>query len=156
MKIRKLRCRGENAEWYIDSYACEVDPHLVVFRYNSKTWGRLGAIYNHKIRKANAMLENLEDIILQTSDVTWLPVETLTANEIKALDEACAISDRIGESSAAWAPSEGFAYNRNNPQRHSLRHEHRQHRPHPLVPRGAFLFTIKSCNLHDRFAYSIV
>ena len=94
MRIRKLRCQDENAEWYTDSYACEVEPQLVVFRYSSKTWGRLGAIYNYKIRKANTMLEEIEDIILPTSCLCWLPIETLTENQIRTLDEACSISDQ--------------------------------------------------------------
>ncbi len=93
MKVRKLQQLNDDQVWVDDAYAYEDDQEGVEFRYNTLTWGRVGASLNRKIQKENISLEDIETIIPPDEEVRWLPIEIISDEEINdviaALDETC-------------------------------------------------------------------
>jgi hypothetical protein len=94
MKIRRLQEMNDQQQWEDHGYALEREDGQCLFRFNTLVWGRIGAEYNAKMKKAGTRLEEVHQVILVKKRLRWLEIEELDGDpeEIMArLDEACQI-----------------------------------------------------------------
>ena len=95
MRLRKLQILDEDDNtWTDEAYALEDDTGQVEFRYNTLTWGRVGASLNQRLQKENISLEDIQTVIPSANEARWLEIEEINGDwaEIKAmLDETCNI-----------------------------------------------------------------
>jgi len=94
MKIRRLEELNEQQQWKDHGYAFEREDGQCLFRFNTLVWGRIGAEYNAKLKKAGAKLADVHTMIPTGKQLRWLEIEEIKGEpaEIKAtLDEACQI-----------------------------------------------------------------
>ncbi len=94
MKVRRLQELNDQQQWEDHGYAFEREDGQCLFRFNTLVWGRIGAEYNAKLKKAGTKLEDVPQVIPATQRLRWLEIEEIEGDseEIKAtLDEACQI-----------------------------------------------------------------
>jgi hypothetical protein len=94
MKVRRLQELNDQHQWADHGYAVEGEDGHCLFRFNTLVWGRIGAEYNAKMKKAGTRLEDVPQVIPAKKRLRWLDVEEIEGDpaEIKArLDEACQI-----------------------------------------------------------------
>lgn len=94
MRLRRLKFKDDDGQWYDDAYAFENNAGQVIFRYNL-TWEQVGSIYNGKLQETGVSLEEIETVIMSGDEWRWLPIEVVAEEEaasfLETLDEACAI-----------------------------------------------------------------
>ncbi len=94
MKVRRLQEMNDQQQWEDHGYALEREDGQCLFRFNTLVWGRIGAEYNAKMKKAGTRLEDVHQVIPAKKRLRWLDIEEIDGDpeEIKArLDEACQI-----------------------------------------------------------------
>jgi hypothetical protein len=94
MRVRILQVLDEDeGRWVDEAYAIENEAGQVEFRYNTLTWGRVGASLNQQIQKEKLGLEKIESVIPSNAEARWLDIDVLedqTLDEaITALDDTC-------------------------------------------------------------------
>jgi hypothetical protein len=94
MKVRRLQELNDQQQWQDHGYAYEREDGQCLFRFNTLVWGRIGAEYNARLKKAGTKLEEVQTVIPTGDHLRWLDIETIdgTPEEVKArLDEVCQI-----------------------------------------------------------------
>lgn len=94
MKVRRLQEMNDQKQWEDHGYAIEREDGQCLFRFNTLVWGRIGAEYNAKMKKASTRLEDVHQVIPAKKRLRWLDIEEIDGDpeEIRArLDEACQI-----------------------------------------------------------------
>ncbi len=94
MKVRRLQEMNDQQQWKDHGYALEREDGQCLFRFNTLVWGRIGAEYNSKMKKAGTRLEDVHQVIPAKKRLRWLEIEKIEGDdeEIKVrLDAACKI-----------------------------------------------------------------
>lgn len=94
MKVRRLQELNSQQQWTDHGYAFEGEDGHCLFRFNTLVWGRIGAEYNARLKKAGTKLKDVHTVIPIGERLRWLEIEEIEGNaeEIRAaLDEACGI-----------------------------------------------------------------
>lgn len=83
----------DHGNWVNEAYVIEDDTGRIEFRYNTLTWGRVGASLNQQIQKENIPLEEIETVVPPDHEARWLAIEIIDsqplAEAMTALDDAC-------------------------------------------------------------------
>lgn len=94
MKVRRLQEMNDQQQWEDHGYALEREDGQCLFRFNTLVWGRIGAEYNAKMKKAGTRLEDIHQVIPAKRQMRWLEIEEIDGEPdeiMAALDKACKI-----------------------------------------------------------------
>lgn len=94
MRIRRLQILDEDdKQWRDEAYVIEDNTGQIEFRYNTLTWGRVGASLNQRIQEEKISLEEIESLMPPNKEARWQDIEEIdnqTRDEVIAiLDQDC-------------------------------------------------------------------